>query len=145
MDEVMIERWNEKVSPGDWVYHLGDFSFKDPQDYVKRLNGRIILILGNHDRKRLSALKECFGCVHELLTIKEKGKDIVLCHYAMRVWPKAHFNSWHLYGHSHGKLEPMGKSFDVGVDCTGFAPININTVEAVMVARSDNPSLIRKI
>ena len=26
MDEVLIERWNERIRPHDVVYHLGDFS-----------------------------------------------------------------------------------------------------------------------
>ena len=31
-------------------------------------------------------------------------QDIVLCHYAMRVWQKSHYGAWMLYGHSHGTL-----------------------------------------
>jgi len=26
MDEVLVQRWNERVRPGDRVYHLGDFA-----------------------------------------------------------------------------------------------------------------------
>jgi len=50
MDETMIERWNAKVQPGDTVYHLGDVVInKKYLHLVKRLNGRKILIRGNHD------------------------------------------------------------------------------------------------
>lgn len=50
MDETMIERWNAKVQPQDTVYHLGDVVInKKYLPLVERLNGRKILIRGNHD------------------------------------------------------------------------------------------------
>ena len=50
MDETMIERWNAKVQPQDTVYHLGDVVInKKYLNLVSRLNGRKILIRGNHD------------------------------------------------------------------------------------------------
>lgn len=50
MDETMIERWNAKVQPHDTVYHLGDVVIaRRHMEKVKRLNGRKILIRGNHD------------------------------------------------------------------------------------------------
>jgi len=50
-DEWLIEQWNNTIGPDDVVLHLGDFAFKRIQEVQPRLNGRIILILGNHDRK----------------------------------------------------------------------------------------------
>lgn len=52
MDEVMIKNWNETVSNNDTVLHLGDFGLGNKEyiaSIVKRLNGKKILILGNHD------------------------------------------------------------------------------------------------
>lgn len=56
MDETMVERWNEKVGKRDTIYHLGDVVI--PRASLKildRLNGRKILIRGNHD---IGALKD---------------------------------------------------------------------------------------
>lgn len=52
MNEVFIRLWNETISPNDVVYYLGDFSLsKAPVVHItKRLNGRKILVAGNHDR-----------------------------------------------------------------------------------------------
>ena len=50
---------------------------------------------------------------------------IVVCHYAMRVWPRSHYNSWMLYGHSHGKLAPQRKQWDIGIDNNNFYPISL--------------------
>ena len=51
MDEYLIEKWNETVSPGDTVYCLGDMSFKQTvlEAVIPRLHGEKILVVGNHD------------------------------------------------------------------------------------------------
>ena len=50
MDEAMVENWNKTVRPQDTVYHLGDVVIaRRHLETVKRLNGRKILIRGNHD------------------------------------------------------------------------------------------------
>jgi calcineurin-like phosphoesterase family protein len=57
----------------------------------------------------------------DLEEISVKGQPIVLCHYAMRVWNRAHHGA-NLYGHSQGKLPeaPTSLSMDVGVDTHDF-------------------------
>ncbi len=55
MESEIIRRWNKVVKPQDIVYHLGDFAFGDQEEIkrlVKRLNGKIRLILGNHDKRK---------------------------------------------------------------------------------------------
>ena len=50
MDEEMIRRWNDKVSPNDKVYHLGDVVInRKALPTLHRLNGDKVLIRGNHD------------------------------------------------------------------------------------------------
>ena len=50
MDETMVDNWNRVVRPQDTVYHLGDVVIaRRNLETVKRLNGRKILIRGNHD------------------------------------------------------------------------------------------------
>ena len=49
-DEYLIAQWNATVNPGDTVYFLGDLAFdKKHLAYAGRLNGRKIIIPGNHD------------------------------------------------------------------------------------------------
>ena len=52
MNEELIRRWNAKVDKGDLVYVLGDMIWRmqDCASVIRRLNGQIILIKGNHDR-----------------------------------------------------------------------------------------------
>ena len=52
MDDYLISVWNSRVCSNDNIYIIGDFIFrsvKSPEDYLKRLNGKKHLILGNHD------------------------------------------------------------------------------------------------
>lgn len=156
MDETMIARWNERVKPKDAVYVLGDFIFKRQTIPVilPQLSGQIKLIPGDHDSfiarefswgqilKNPHGLEkvEVLPKIHEL---KINGQIIILCHYCLRVWPKSHYNSWHLFGHSHGRLEPIGKSLDVGVDGHNFYPYSFGEIEQIMANRLDNPNLVR--
>jgi calcineurin-like phosphoesterase family protein len=53
MNESFIRNWNSVVGVDDDVYHLGDVSFMSKQqtiNIIKKLNGRIYLVSGNHDR-----------------------------------------------------------------------------------------------
>ena len=52
MYEAMIKNWNETASNNDIVIHLGDFGLGNKEyiaSIIKRLNGKKILIMGNHD------------------------------------------------------------------------------------------------
>lgn len=56
MNEVLIENWNRVISPGDTVFHFGDFCLGGSLEWTNvldRLNGKIHLILGNHDMKNI--------------------------------------------------------------------------------------------
>lgn len=84
MNKSIIDNWNRVVTSSDTVYHLGDFSFGDPKPYRKMLKGRIVLILGNHD-KCLNQYSSIFNEVYNLHYIKIENTFITLCHFAMRV------------------------------------------------------------
>jgi len=166
MNEILIQRWNYRISPQDTVYHLGDFCFGNPGEYIHRLNGNIKLIPGSHDtncikyfeyqtnmlngpyRKEQVILHHSsgsFAICEPLCTIQINNQKIVLCHYAMRVWDKSHYNSWHLFAHSHGKLESQGKSMDIGVDTTEFfTPYEFLEIQFMMNHRPNNFNFIDK-
>jgi calcineurin-like phosphoesterase family protein len=144
MDEFIISNWNKVIEPKDEVYHLGDFCWipKVPtwEYYLSQLNGKITLIKGNHDLRR-SKIQHLFVEVEYLKQVEWNHQKITLCHYAMRTWDRSHFNSWQLFGHSHGSLEPIGKQIDVGIDANGFYPISIEQVAEKMLLRPDNPNI----
>jgi calcineurin-like phosphoesterase family protein len=57
MNDWMIANWNARVAANDLVLHLGDFAFKHIRPFINQLNGRIILLLGNHDIPLLTHLQ----------------------------------------------------------------------------------------
>lgn len=152
MDSVMMERWNWAVGPKDIVYFLGDFCLGNQEtafSYFKRLNGQIYVVPGGHD-KRWIRPNLCYtgpNCVVRVLpplyTVTLDEQVIVLCHYAMRVWPKSHYGSWQLFGHSHGGLPGMGKQMDIGVDCWDFYPVSLEKVKRAMDGKPDNFNLVK--
>ena len=71
---------------------------------------------------------------------------IVLFHYAMRVWQASHHGTYHIYGHSHGELpdDLNALSFDVGVDCHNYAPINYQDIKNIMKNKNWTKPLLRE-
>lgn len=140
MNAAMVEKWNSVVTPGDTVYHLGDFTLEDIHHFTKwvsQLNGNINILPGSHDQPWLNDLvsNENVQVIPPLVSLEfpalSAGNDpqvLVLCHYSMQVWDRSNQGSWHLFGHSHGKLKGIGLSFDVGVDCTEFTPLSLESV-----------------
>jgi calcineurin-like phosphoesterase family protein len=152
MNEALIKNWNAKVQPSDEVYHDGDVCM-GPSDkwmaLLERLNGRIYLIKGNHDKKvvkepwvnRFEWVKDAFFLKTQNPLTNEK-LEIYLHHYACKVWEHSHKGSYHLYGHSHGNLEddPNSLSFDVGIDAGhGFAPMTLKEVCQAMSKKKWKP------
>lgn len=147
MNSLMVQEWNKLVKPEDEVYHNGDFAFMQYEEFRKltwRLNGRIYLQLGNHDKMiiqhRQDILKQGkIVSIENYRELKTAGKMIVLFHYGQRVWNKSHHGSIHLYGHSHGSLPPHGLSVDAGVDCKEitheYRPVHLDEVLAYMAKR----------
>ncbi len=138
MNDALIENWNKVVGEKDLIFHLGDFAF-GKEDYqfdslFKRLNGLIVFIKGNHDRLAWRNRGKFYAAHDSYHEIEINGKDITLCHYQMSIWNKSHHGAFHLYGHSHGTLPYQSDklSFDVGVDCHNYRPINFDEVEAIM-------------
>lgn len=111
-DEIIIKNWNELVAPEDEVYHLGDVMLNDNEhglECINCLNGKIHLIVGNHDTSiRIELYKQCpnivsIDCAKEI----KIGKNYFwLCHYPTitanyddnKPWAKHLIN---IYGHTH--------------------------------------------
>lgn len=140
MDETIIANHNSVVKPGDTVYHVGDFALNNNyvfvQDhYIRRLNGDHVFLEGSHDKWLKRARQIC--------EFRDGEQVIVLCHYAMRVWPKSHYGSWQAHGHSHGGLPSIGKQYDVGVDNNNFFPVSLTQFAEIMATKEDNPGDLR--
>lgn len=95
-DAELIRRWNSVVTPKDMVYHLGDFAFsKKALEYAAQLNGKKILIMGNHDcycaEDYLKYFHRLFGMIFY--------KECILSH--IPVHPHDLGSRWFLNVHGH--------------------------------------------
>lgn len=133
MNNKLIENWNNKVGKDDTVYVLGDFAYRTREEQVrvfyKQLNGKKILIRGNHDKKWMD---DIFEEVYDFKEIFFNGYCFSLMHYPMVEWPKSRYGSIHCHGHQHNHMpynEHMKRTkmfrYDVGVDANNFVPISI--------------------
>lgn len=110
MDRKMIENWNAVVSQDDTVYILGDFCWDTEDRWIEilnQLNGKKMLIRGNHDLKIMSQqLRNKFQDIKDYKEVKDNGKRVLLSHYPMPFYRGA-YNSdiVHLYGHIHVTIE----------------------------------------
>lgn len=153
MTEACIQNWNAIVTPDDEVYHIGDFAWGSTADVLRllrRLNGKIKFIWGNHDDnlKQVSRiidfypdLKERIHFLGDYAEILVDGQAIILMHYAMRVWNGSHKGVWQFYGHSHGSLadDSNALAFDIGYDCHNYAPISMDTARKIMSKKTWKP------
>ena len=149
MDEVLIKNWNDKVKAEDTVYVLGDLAFRHSTsaivEILKRLNGKIIYVLGNHDgeavKSALDRLNISYTSLRDIVVADpemEGGKQaITLCHYPMISWNKAHRGAWQLYGHHHGSKKDFADKLtyaqlDVSVEAHNYAPVSYEEVKTII-------------
>ncbi len=127
-DAAMVARWNDVVAPDDVVWHLGDVAVGPTPEAVARrlraLHGTKHLLRGNNDPDAVAALPE-WASVHDLVRLVIDGRPLTLCHYALRSWPDQGRGGLNLHGHSHGRLAPLPRQFDVGVDARDFRPVTL--------------------
>ncbi len=137
MNKTIISNYNALISREDTVYILGDLTFKIPLDeankLISELNGKKILVKGNHDRSYDESLFEKIVVYDE---IAEYGEHIILMHYPIMDWKRKFRGSIHLHGHIHSigmeyNLQCKKDSilrYDVGVDANNFYPISIKAI-----------------
>jgi calcineurin-like phosphoesterase family protein len=138
MDREMIDRWNAVVKPADEVWYLGDFAIcQRPErvaSLVGALHGHKHLVVGNNDD---AAVIGCDGweSIHPYAEVGVDGVELVLCHYPFRTWRNMGKGWINLHGHSHGRLKPLPRQFDVGVEVWNFRPVQIAELFEGMKAR----------
>jgi calcineurin-like phosphoesterase family protein len=138
MDSAMVDRWNAMVGAEDEVWHLGDFALGVPgaamAELLGRLHGRKHLITGNNDSPATTSLAG-WSSVQPYAEIEVNGFSAVLCHYPFRSWRNMSRGWLNLHGHSHGRLAPLPRQMDVGVDAWDFRPVTLEQITAARRSR----------
>lgn len=148
MDEALIENWNETVTPGDTVWHLGDVGLGHDAHIlgcVRRLNGTIHLVPGNHDsvwpghrqaHKFQQQWLEEFDSIQPYARRRIAGQNVMLSHFP---YDGDHqdferFSQYRLrdeglaliHGHVHKEWQVRGRQVNVGVDVWDLRPVHLD-------------------
>ena len=119
MNKYMIQKWNSKVTPRDHVYILGDLSIakgEKTNEILKQLNGKLHLIIGNHDNylEDKSFDRERFLSIDPYKEIRDNRRLVILSHYPVfcykdqyRIDKEGNPLTYMLYGHVHNTHDEM--------------------------------------
>jgi len=157
MDKRLIENWNNVVKPDDIVFHLGDFAFCGSnriREIRNQLNGKIILVKGNHDRHLKDSLcNELFEGTTYQLQIQLGDRSVYLNHFPFLSWGgcarKPENAVYQLFGHIHScKSNPYFNlhrfQYDVGVDNNNYKPVSWNEVQSKIDEQCKTKNLLQK-
>lgn len=162
MSAYFLEHWNKKVTNGDTVYIMGDISLKGKSDelvsLVARLNGKKVLVLGNHDSVEDYRYRVLF---HEICYMKEitenfagQAYKLVLCHFPVLMWSGQHRGTILLYGHTHNSIEEtffqqclakMNESEELSLRRSGGKKIRAINVGACMPYINYEPRTLQEL
>lgn len=155
-DETLIDNWNRVVGKNDVVFHLGDVAFgtiNKWEQIIPRLNGKIHLIMGNHDIRNVmnqTRLWNLFESVQFQKYISIADRQIILNHFPFLAYGGTYRDVpvIQLYGHVHsGPRCTIGRDiprlvntfacqYDVGVDNNEFTPVSFEQILTKMASNA---------
>jgi Predicted phosphoesterase or phosphohydrolase len=129
MNRVLLRNWNYRVKETDEVYFLGDLAYgpviHPAEYYLSRLNGKIVLVAGNHDAG-LAGTVTC--CEKELF-----GTRFLFIHDPEQA--PASYNGWIVHGHAHNNDTEAYPFFDgrhrrinVSSELVGYVPLSLREI-----------------
>lgn len=138
MNNALINNWNSIIHKEDTVYVLGDFAMgrdEDSKKCIEQLNGKIILIRGNHDNKSRIEMYKSLGIeIYDIQYLTYKGKFFILCHFPpvneefIKMVAESNKEVVWLYGHVHHNGVNENNFFHVGVDTNNLTPVSIEDI-----------------
>lgn len=160
MADFFVRTWNEEVSDEDEVWVLGDVALgklPDSLSLIELLQGRKVLVPGNHDRcwqghKKFEKARQQYldagfaEIVDNPDPIMVAGERVLLSHFPYRgsgdhgsverypEWRPTDHGNWLLHGHVHEKWRIRGRQINVGVDAWGAHLLSLEQVERYVTA-----------
>lgn len=133
MNETLIERWNASIKPQDIVWHGGDIAYgwkKFKEHILPRLNGKLRIVLGNHDDAFDLVNSKRFEKIVAIRRFDEFG-----FHYSHLPVQVDSLWNWKLkktmvnvHGHIHRHNSPPGPYMNVSVEKTDYRPLHLDEI-----------------
>lgn len=155
MNEKIIEIWNSQVSKDDTIYCLGDFvnynwndmEYEKTFSLVKKINAKVVLILGNNEERILG---NDFGGDFEKFRnylINLGFFDVIKHDLKLMIGSYEYFlthkpcdcdksSEYNLFGHIHKSALVKRYGFNVGVDNHYFKLFSENDIVELQSRRS---------
>lgn len=129
MNETIIRNWNNKVTQHDTVIHAGDVALhmtpKQVFSLLKRLNGNIEIISGNHDDSRTMKYllhnnyiynRKPKFTIHDIgVRMKFNKKDYYITHYPVALGARRG-RLRNVCGHIHSNPTDAPNQLNIGID-----------------------------
>lgn len=130
MDQFMIDSHNKVVGPNDILYHGGDVCWtnQDLHRVMPQLNGKKILILGNHDKLRMSEYLRYFSDIYGSKWFGHTPIKFMLTHIPMHSFSQFPSQTINVHGHIHEKEILITKTtsarwYNISVERLNYTPI----------------------
>lgn len=125
MDEALIDNWNKVVSTNDRVYLLGDYVINRKALKIGlRLNGRKILVKGNHDIFKAEEYLEVFDDIRAYQIL-----DNIICSHIPVHPSQLHRWKGNVHGHLHSHHVTNGEEVDKRYMCVSVEHINYTPID----------------
>lgn len=150
-DEHIIKRHNLVVGSEDTVYMMGDLVWKtnaQTKEYLSRLNGKLVLVAGNHDHLKWLWQTGRFDDIHMWKYLPDE--DIIVSHVPL-IEEDLKRTGLNLHGHIHQKSKSAiisvgGKQAQVvdprymclSMEQIEYTPIDLDTVRTMATNRFNN-------
>ena len=136
MNDELVKNWNKVVTGNDTVFCLGDVSFCGAEltrNYVSALNGKKILVMGNHDRIRKPDwwAEKGFQEVYRFPIIY---KDWIVLGHEPPVYMCDSSPYYFMYGHVHGSemyKTITRRSACVCVERWNYTPVSFERIKGL--------------
>lgn len=151
MESTYVKRWNATVSEHDTIIIVGDvflgWSKKIQREIMSRLNGKKILVKGNHDGSNSQMINLGFDWSCDEMVLYIQGERVTISHYPyapketeglekhdLRYLERRPIDNggFLLHGHTHSTERVNGRQIHVGVDAWPSGPVSINKIASLI-------------
>jgi len=137
-DAIMIQRWNAVVGSYDKIYVLGDIAFTNESlKIMGQLNGKKVLIRGNHDKLTMGEYSKYFYDIRATHTLAHEVLSHIPIHPQSlgRGSAKAGRSWCNIHAHLHAERVmldgvPDNRYYSVCVEHTNYTPVTIDEIRA---------------
>lgn len=161
MHGVLITNWNKKVQPQDTIVIAGDLAlctFKEFEPIATQLNGKKILVQGNHDHYSKGQYEKLGFDVYQELVMNLCGHRVRISHFPyaptaeqrltcfpselrfLERRPPRVEGEFLIHGHTHMKIREEDNRIHVGVDAWNYSPVSLREIESILSKKVKNGS-----